>query len=220
MQRISTRNLSALPSIDRVKSLLQSLAVLDAILSPQWERRFYSFNAHWSECEQLGSMRNGTGDDFFALFNPAGCLLKGFAHESAMTPYRTQPPKVWPGMFEGVPNEFAPALSEPAFSMSDVTFCIWSRYGDDAWSHGPIDFPGGEDPDGSCDLLSILDGRPESYARFAATYYESSMPLESVRYVYRHQPLTEAILSTLNANVTLDLLADDLAEIGYATKNG
>ena len=45
--KISTRNLEGLPDVTRLKRLLQSLAMLDAILMPEWEYRYYSFNAHW-----------------------------------------------------------------------------------------------------------------------------------------------------------------------------
>ena len=163
MSEISTRNLDALPDVDRLKPLLQSLAVLDAIMSPEWEYRYYSFNTRWSYSEQMGSMRNGSGDEFFALFNRAGCFIKGFAHECSMTPYRTQPPEIWTGILDGVPDDFSSGLNEPAFSMNEVTFCIWRRYADYSWSHGPIDFPDGDDPDGSAYLLEILDGDPKRY---------------------------------------------------------
>ncbi len=42
---ISTRDLSQLPDVDPLRRLMQSLAMLDAILSPDWELRYYSFNA-------------------------------------------------------------------------------------------------------------------------------------------------------------------------------
>lgn len=218
MPAISTRNLDALPDVDRLRRLLQSLAVLDAIMSPEWQYRYYSFNSKWSRGEQMGSMRNGCGDDFFALFNRAGCFLKGFAHEAPMSPYRTRPPTIWPGMLDGVPREFTSALSEPAFSMNEVTFCIWRRYSDPSWSHGPIDFPDGDDPDGSGTLLAILDGEPRSYRRFARDYYEATVPIASVRHVYNHLPLTDKIVESLNADVAIEDLADDLKEIGYPTK--
>lgn len=70
---ISTLNSDGLPGIDELRRLLQSMAMLDAILSPEWEYRYYSFNANWSTGEQMGSMRNGCGDHFFAHFTPAGC---------------------------------------------------------------------------------------------------------------------------------------------------
>jgi len=217
MSQISTRNLDALPDVDRLKALLQSLATLDAIISPEWEYRYYSFNSKWSRGEQMGSMRNGSGDELFALFNRAGCFIKGFAHEYPMTPYRTQPPEMWPGMLEGVPDDFSSGVNEPAFSMSDVTFCLWRRYSDSSWSHGPIDFPNGDDPDGSAYLLAILNCEPATYCRFAEDYFESTVPVDSVRHVYKHSPLTDDVVASLNADTTLQGIAEDLAEIGYPT---
>ncbi len=45
MPEISTRDLSQLPGIQGLRTLSQALALLDAILSPDWELRYYSFNA-------------------------------------------------------------------------------------------------------------------------------------------------------------------------------
>jgi len=144
---ISTRDLPRLPDVDGLRRLLQAMAILDAILSPEWQFRFYSFNSRWTRGEQMGSMRNGQGDDFFALFNAHGCFLKGFAHEAPMSPYRDDGSKrLWSGLIESVPVEFARCLRQPAFSMEDTTFCIWRRYGDSSWQRGEIEFPRGPDP--------------------------------------------------------------------------
>jgi hypothetical protein len=216
MAVISTRNLAAMPTIDRLLVLLQSLATLDAIMSPdEWDARYYSFNSQWSHGEKMGSMQNGSGDEFFALFNGAGCFIKGFAHEYPMTPYRSKPPMLWPGMLDNVPAEFLSALNEPAFSMTDVTFCIWRRYIDSSWSHSPVVFPDDDDPDGSAYLLAMLDGKPESYCQFAEDYWESTLPLESVTQIFDHCPLTDDLVESLNAEVNLRDLRSDLREIGY-----
>ncbi|WP_249930709.1 hypothetical protein [Paenibacillus polymyxa] len=45
---------------------------------PEWEYRYYSYNAHWDENEQMASMRDGEGDHYFALFQPTGLIIKGF----------------------------------------------------------------------------------------------------------------------------------------------
>ncbi len=37
------------------------MAILEAVLSPEWECRRHSFNDHWSEAESVASMRNGAG---------------------------------------------------------------------------------------------------------------------------------------------------------------
>jgi len=220
MSQISTQDLSALPDVDRLLALLQALAALDAIMSPdEWDARYYSFNSKWSRGEQMGSMRNGSGDEFFALFNRAGCFIKGFAHDYPMTPYRSQPPQLWPGVLDGVPDDFSSGLNEPAFSMNDVTFCIWRRYRDSSWSRGPVDFPVNDDPDGSEYLLKMLDGEPATYCQFAEDYFETTVPIESVCHIYEHAPLTDDIVASLNADAKLKDIKKDLAEIGYSAKS-
>lgn len=54
---VSQKTLSALPDIESSKRLSQSLAMLDAIMSPEWEYRYYSFNSQWGEGEIKASMR-------------------------------------------------------------------------------------------------------------------------------------------------------------------
>jgi len=49
---ISTRDLSGLGSLGTVERVAQSIAVLDAILSPEWEYRFFSFNAEWDSAKR------------------------------------------------------------------------------------------------------------------------------------------------------------------------
>ena len=199
MARISTRELSSLPDVDALRRLMQSFATLDAILSPQWEYRYFSFNNQWSDGEQMGSMRNGQGDHYFALFSAAGCWLKGFDHEAPMSPFRTDPPQLWPGVVDGVPEEFRPCLTEPAFVPEETTFCIWRRRADRSWQRGPVTFPAGEgDPDGSAALLRYLDGRPETYRGWASGYYEREVPLDAVRRIYVRQPLDSRLIQELN----------------------
>ncbi len=129
---ISTRNLSILPDIETLRLLLQSLALLDTIIEDEWDYRYYSFNAEWSDPEQMGSMRNGSGDDFFAVFDSSGCFLRGFDHESIMSPWKKQSSGIWPGILEKIPPEFEGSVNEPAFHMEDTTFCIWRLTQDSA----------------------------------------------------------------------------------------
>ena len=214
---ISTRDLSQLPDVDGLRRTLQSMAMLDAILCPEWQYRYYSFNAAWTAGEQMGSMRNGSGDDFFAHFSTAGCWLNGFAHEYPLSLYRDDGTKrVWPGILDTVPDEFASSLREPAFDVENVTFCIWRRHTDRVWQVGPVPFPPDHPaPDGSEYLLSPLDGRPETYRAWASDYYDREVESTAVRHVYHYQPLTAEVVGRLNCDLTLADLANDIAEIGY-----
>ena len=53
-----------LPDVPRVREISQAIALLDAILSPDWSSRYFSFDAEWAPGEALASMRNGSGDEY------------------------------------------------------------------------------------------------------------------------------------------------------------
>jgi hypothetical protein len=163
----------------------------------------------------MASMRNGSGDEYFILFNEHGAAMKGFDHESAMSPWRADGERIWPGMYDRVPAEFSSFLNEPAFSMNEVTFCIWRRYGDSQWHCGVEQFPPGEDPDGSARMLKILGADPRTYKEFALDYYETDLPLPALEHVYRLEPLTGEIVNALNGALSLEAIRADAAEIGY-----
>ena len=211
MNAISTRDVGGMPDIPAFRRLTRSLAMLDAILSPEWEDRYYSFDSHWGPGELMASMRNGQGDHWFALMTDAGVVMHGLHHEAAM--YRPDDP--WSGLFTAIPPELSGFRDEPAFDTRNSTFCIWRRTNAQAWERGPVQFPPGDDPDGSAELFRHLDGRPETYVSFAAEYYEVEIPLDVVTDVYRHTPLTTELVARLNPAVLLTDLASDLAEIGY-----
>lgn len=210
-----------LPSPADLRSLCRSLAMLDAILSPDWESRYYSFNAGWADGEEIASMRNGSGDEYSIVFSAAGVYVRGFAHEAPMSPYGNDG-EPWPGVIDEVPEVFRHCVEEPAFTDEDavpvVTACLWREPADDRWRHGAIDFPpaGPSDPDGAAGLFALLvDRAPEAYRRFAEDYYEVPVDLAAVREVYAGRTLSQALVSVLNPEVALADLADDIAEIGY-----
>lgn len=216
---ISTRNLEAMPKVSQLRLLWQSLAMLDAILEPEWELRYYSFDALWAKEQQTAWMRDGSGDDYVILFDIDGkTLIKGFAHECAMSPHRCSPPTLWPGVMNDLPLDFDEFFSEPAFASADATFCLWHAPENDAWQRGAIDFPDGEDPDGSAALLAILDGNPETYRQWAQEYYERGLNLSAIERIYRHQPLTKELVFSLNADADLTSVTEDAATIGYPTR--
>ena len=64
-------------------------------------------------------------------------------------------------------------------------------------------------------LLAILAGDPQQYVRFADEYYERRIAVEDVAAIYRHEPLTTALVHRLNPDVSLEALATDADGIGY-----
>lgn len=194
--------------------------MLEAVLSPEWADRYYSFDAHWSESESMASMRNGSGDEYSIVFSAAGAYIRGFAHESPMSPYAEDGP--WPGVLDDVPEVFRACVEEPAFSDEDgmpvITACIWRELGDGGWKTGTIDFPeeATGDPDGAEYLFPLLvDRSAEAFQRWAEDYYEVPVDVQAVRHVLSSRPLAEGVVSALNPEVTLTDLAADITKIGY-----
>ncbi|MEO6655099.1 MAG: hypothetical protein ABIO36_03375 [Pyrinomonadaceae bacterium] len=86
---VTKARLNELANIENLERLCKSLAMLDAIMSPEWEYRYFSFNSKWADRERLASMRNGSGDEYYIWFGAIGAIIKGFDHESEMSPYAT-----------------------------------------------------------------------------------------------------------------------------------
>jgi hypothetical protein len=219
---ISTRDLRLLPDVARFHAAYQSMAMLDAIIMPEWQFRYYSFSQACSPDGHIsiGEMQNGSGDDLFAIFGTAGCLIRGFAHEYEMSPYSEDPPRVYPGIVDDLPPDFADCRTaiHPDF-WEIITFCVWRRHSDSEWHHGRIDFPNIADPDGSEFLLSAFDAQPGTYRTWAERYYQpSKFSLETVASVFSHQPLTEEIVRALNPERSLADLTEEIRQIGYPCK--
>jgi hypothetical protein len=206
-----------LPEIDNLKRCLQSLAMLDSILSLEWEFRYYSFDCNWDNNTALATIRNGSGDRIFFVFNCSGCLIKGFSHESSMSPFYSGNYSVWPGVLEKVHINFRKYLQEASLIPEETTFCIWRNYSDNSWQSGEIIYPDTEDPDGSIKLLSLLFCNPAQYQNWAMEYYEVNIEIESVSSIFSHKLLSEDIVYNINSQASIDMISNDIQEIGYPT---
>ena len=197
------------PAPARLRRVTQALATLDAILSPSWEDRHYSFDAAWSDGEMMASMRDGSGDRWFALFSADGVAMHGLAHEAES--YVPGRPKPW--VFAGLPASFRSSfLDEPAFDTGHSTWCAWC-VGDGPWQSGrPTDRPV---DDGMERHLAILIGGPPAYVAFASDYHEIDLALADVQAVFDHEPITPELAGRLNADYDDETLAEDLESIGY-----
>jgi hypothetical protein len=108
-------------------------------------------------------------------------------HESPLSPFIQTPPALWPGLLTGLPAALEVVADEPAFTLVDVpmvTVALWRLTGDDQWHHGQIAYPQAwehqhQDPDGSDWLFVQLDGRAESYLRYASNYFGRDLPPRS-----------------------------------------
>ncbi len=84
MSKPSTQNLNLIANPEDLRKLCKVISAIEAIISPEWENRCYSYQKDWSESEEFCEMRNGQGDQMLILFSNDGICINGFAHESEM----------------------------------------------------------------------------------------------------------------------------------------
>lgn len=197
---------STLPDYETLKSRLQSMAALDAILSPEWEYRYYSFDSRWAPSEQMGSIRNGSGDDVFFLFTEAGCFVKGFSHEYAQNNIAADL------FYKDIPAPFLEAASEPAFSTQNVSYCAWRLREAEHWQSAVKERY--LNPDVFF-LLKDLDGTANTYQDFARDYFEMETDIQLLKSVFDKKPITKELAKSLNPELDYTLLLSHLEEIDF-----
>ena len=210
------------PEVATVRDRSRALAMLDAIVCPEWEDRYYSMDPRWSPGEEMASMRDGSGNDYAVVFSSAGAYVQACDHESPVSAYRTTPPTLWAGLFDSVPEVFRKHVNEPAFANHDglprATVCLWCQTTDAAWHCGDVQVPDQDtdDADGALWLLGILcDGTGEEYRTYVEEVHERDIALDAVAHLYALRTLTQAVVSAINPEVRLADLAADIEHIGF-----
>lgn len=206
-----------LPSIDVLRQRCKVLAMLDAIVGGD----YCTYDRAWGT-DEAGLMRNGCGDEYDIVFTAGGAFIRGVYHESPMFAYTDG--RLWPGLLDGLPEEFRSQVTEPAFGHPDGTlnasFVLWRRAGDKQWHAGTdIDFSPADDnevnPDGSWLLNILFDDVAEKYRKYAEEVYEVDLPPFAVRHVAAFLPLTDAVIRALNPNTDPAHVRAQAEKLGY-----
>jgi len=201
-----------LASIETIRVRAKALAMLDAIISPEWDERYYSFDTNWSAGEEMASMRNGCGDDWFILFGPFGAAIKGLDHETTISADSIFAKEIT----KQLPESFSPFYNETAFSMDQISYCYWHPREDDRWkkvTHPDATLSNATD--GSIEHLALLHESSLLYQEFASEYCEIELALHTIDKVYSFTPLTDQIVKSLNPDLALSDAIEFSKEIGY-----
>jgi hypothetical protein len=206
-----------LPSPAPLRRRTKALAMTEAIVCPEWESRYYNFNAAWGPAEEMAPMRNGSGDDWFLLFTPAGAGIKGLDHETELAGEK----RLIEAVRQQVSTSLSVFLDEPAFGWDWMSYYYWTEARDSVWHR--VEHP---DPklasakDGSDEFLALLLEPSSLYLEFANWYYERSLPAAAVEANYRHAALTPTLVAELNPEASWEQVSADAAEIGYPVPQG
>ncbi|NLZ82563.1 MAG: hypothetical protein GX915_02735 [Clostridiales bacterium] len=214
-------NYKNLPIIDKLKEILVSQAALDIIMIEDKNRwfRLINFYKNISNGIDIVKIDNGLGDHVYIVFADEGAIIKGYAHESIMSPYANDEVRIAEGIYDYVPSELM-ILLDDSEEFQDVTFCVWRKQNDMFWSKGdiivPNDYKDGDD--GEYYLLKHILQDAGSWLEWAKTYYEEraeKIDLEDVKRVYEQQNITKDILMSINPDSDFEEVCRELKRIGY-----
>jgi len=129
------------------------------------------YEPNWSDGVAMAKFDNGAGDHVFAFFTEDGqAIIKGFDHESDVSPHARDVYAVWPGMYEGIPAKLMALIQDENIEHEDVTFACWSVDGK-TWQSGSAVISDTID-DGSGWLLAMMQMDAEKFIDWARSYYE------------------------------------------------
>jgi len=182
----------------KFKNKLKYLALLDAIIEPEWECRYYSYNSKWGDNEEMSSLRDSCGGEWFILFFGDRVAFKCTSQEDGLADNFEE-------IKNSMPKEYSGFISEPAFSM-DSGSCIWYLEGNE-WVKLGINISDLPNPD------TIQDMTPMDYCHFAEEIYEKEVDSNLVESIFNGK-FTLETATKINPRVDLNNLKLELKEIG------
>ncbi len=170
-----------LPNRHIVKRVSRSLAILDSMIMPEWEYRYFSFDSKWSDVGAMASMRNGQGSWYYIVFGNKGAVIKGNNVDSALSRRCLADGACLNNLLTEVTDDFVrEMLLEPAFDPGMGSLFAWSM-SDGAWMC-PRSQQIGET--GAGYLLKWISNDFHFYHKWAEEYYEREVPKDCVKLVF------------------------------------
>ncbi len=202
-----------------MKELLKKQAILDIIVVPEHDewRRLVSYEYDKTKQSDVFHINNGAGDHLFAIFSPKGAIIKGFDHESCLSPYQNEDEQTAETIYANVPPELL-ALLDDETEKEEVTFCIWQYPGETNWHKNDIvlpDFCWDEDrtqPEdgGQAFLMSFIFSNAEEWYEWASIYYElQEEAWDAAARLYETGEITRSMVMDLNPDRDYDTIIDE-----------
>jgi hypothetical protein len=193
---------------------LVAAGILDTVLCRNPATRYHTYQPDRLPGVDVGVLDHGSGDELVCFLDARhGCLVKGFDHESPMSPHARDEFRAWPGVLDEVPTGLLAILEAPEFRREETTFCIWRGRGDGHWWQGEV-----AEPDGgewSAHLLGHVFLDAESYLDWAREYYgREDIPAHLVAAVYGSCRVDEAAVRALSPGADVATVRRELAVMG------
>ena len=202
-----------------MKELLKKQAILDIIITPEHDawRRLVSYEYDKTKrCDRF-HISNDSGDHLYVLMSPDGAIIKGFDHESCLSPYQNDEEPTAESIYANVPAELLALLDEET-EKNDVTFCIWQKPGEVHWHQNSIELPDycfdsdrtQPEDGGQAFLMSYIFAGADEWYEWASIYYElREEAWDAAARLYETGEITRSMMEDLNPERDYDTIIDE-----------
>lgn len=223
--KMEIKNYTQLPDLRELKNYLLCQAALDITMLPEEKSwlRITSYFPNYLEGVDMFHIDNGASDHLYILFSTTGIIIKGFDHESILSPYANEDEIITPGIYDTTPPELL-ALLDTHTEKDDVTFCVWYDLNNSTWRKGIITVPEGykDGDDGEGFLLGYIFTTPDDWLDWAQHYYgdkNKDIDITVVKKYYRKQIITHEDILSMNTNADVEYVFSKLMKLGYSICN-
>ncbi len=185
--------------IEEITNKLKSIALLEAIICPEWEYRYYSYNSKWGVGEEMASMRDGSGNEWFLWIKKGFAALKVMNHEFGTLDEIEK-------IKDQFPEEYTSFITEPAFSINEST-SLW-YLSENEWVKYDVN------EDETDNLIKVFKWSPLEYKKWAEDYYENEFSIEAIENIMNGN-ITENDINLLNEDLYFNDIDEKISEIGY-----
>ncbi len=207
-----------------MKELLKKQAILDIMVIPEhdaWLRLVSYYHDQDKHCDVF-KIDNGSGDHLYALFSAQGALLKGFDHESSLSPHQNENNLFSSEIYGNVPPHLLQLLDE-SMEKDDVTFYLWQEADETQWHRSPdantLQQESSSDDGGQSFLLGYIFPSAEEWYRWAVIYYElQEEAWDAVAQLYETGEITRSMVEDLNPERDYDTILDECIVSGLLEK--
>lgn len=181
---------------DKIKKRMKAMAIIDIILSPEWEYRCFMYDKKWylDNDEEMASIKNNHGDCVYILFLKNNIIGKTVSDDSSL--------KVKELSKNNRNNDLKYFISEPAFITEyyDYFFTV---------SDFDIKILYGEKKDSLFDMVIDV----EKYFNWLLEYYEIQIDKKIILELIEKLEINEKIALAVNPECVWCEIRDEINDI-------
>ena len=157
----------------QIRNAMCAAAKADCIMTDDESLRCYEYNDNWGDNIQMAKYSSGGGDDLILIFKDDSMIIKGFDHESDISPHAQDEYGIYPGIYDSVPDTLLNELRHEKIDFEEVTFCLWRDSNEGKFSKGEVDLK--DKDDGSEWLVSSIITNIDGFLEYVEDYYEDDL---------------------------------------------